>query len=196
MLLQLPHDLLVGVHTRGDTRHILHQDAGAVGNAGDIGDRAVDRAGNAGDGTGNIIHRGLQAGGSVVECLHCAAYVVRILPVLLSGLYRPLQLGHNRLAQVAGQLPGALRKVIHRSGDHPADRLNAVGRLGAGVGQLTNLLGDDGKSGSRSSRPGGLNGSVDGDQVGGGGDIQDCLGQGADLVHILALFQWPGPEGP
>ena len=51
-----------------------------------------------------------------------------------------------------------------------------VGGFGAGVRQIAYLVGHDGKAFARFPRPRGLDGGVDGDQVGGGGDIQEVSG--------------------
>ena len=188
LLLKLPDDLLVGVHPPGDPLHVVHQDPGASRRAADPGGRPVDRPGYAGDGDGDLVNRALQPLHPSVVLHHGLPDVVRILPVLLPRLDGPLQLLGDHPAQIAGQLPGVVGQVFHRPCDHPADLLNVAGGLRAGIGQLVDLLRHHGEPGPRRPRPGGLDGGVDGDEVGGGGYVEDILGEGPDLVHAVALF--------
>lgn len=114
--------------------------------------------------------------------------IIRILPVLLSRLNRPLQLVRDDLAQVFSQLAGAAGQIVHRSRHHLADLLDMVCGLGTGVRQLVDLLSHDGKSGPRRARPGRLNGGVDRDEVGGGRYAENVLGQYLNLLHAVTLF--------
>ena len=106
-----------------------------------------------------------------------------------------LQLGQQRLAQIARQLLGAAGQIAHRAGDHAADLLDVPGSLRAGVGQTPDLPCHNSEALPRLSGPRGLYGGVDGDEVCGGGDGEDRLGERANLVHAPALLNGPVEHG-
>ena len=63
---------------------------------------------------------------------------------------------------------------------------NLAGGLGGAFGKAPHFAGHDGKSAAMLTGAGGLNGGIEGQEVGSGGDLFDDADNGADLFGVLA----------